>query len=362
MTSNRLAAPQFLRGAAALLVMLAHWSSIGSDPKHLSEQLHMSAVAESGHPNFLGPFLVSLDSITQYSGFLNFHFASGGVLIFFLISGFVIGLTVEKYSPLDFGIRRVFRLLPPLWMAIALWLAINFAFQKFGLADSQPFSAFSIITNALLVHDWFWIPHMDPSFWTLLVEVKFYLIMAALVAACGKLTPQNIFAVATLLLIVSTTFFDRPGSSDYAALNSISLNTGLWWPFYFYRIMNDAIPFIIFMLIGSTIYLWWVNRCTTAALAVFVPVLFGMFALAYLVKPNGSGSLYYVTDALKVLIVFLAAIGLEKRHTIKSYAILKPLAFVFNKLGDISYPLYLIHGLTGMSIANALFIKTGRLN
>ena len=355
MTGGKIAAPQYLRGLAALMVMLAHWREIGSYPKEHGERLFLTIAMPASQPNFVNDILSWWNWLVHYLWPLTFSFASGGVLIFFLISGFVIAISVEKYETADYAVRRLFRLLPPVWAALALWCAVHALALTAGIGAPQPYKFETFLVNAFLVQDWFWKPSIEPGLWTLLVEVKFYALLAMLSIAVGRLNVVNIIMLSIILSIFTLPFF-----GDYDALSQVSNESGLWWPFYFFRVMNDCIPFIIFMLIGTLIYLSYADRCSISQLAVAVGTLFALFATTFLIKPNGVQQLYYVTDGLKVLIVFLAAMLWQKSKA--KFCWLQPATWLLDKLGNISYPLYLVHGMTGMTIGNVIWLKTENAN
>lgn len=346
----------YLRAIAALMVLLAHWYGIGQDGHAVG--LHL-AVAEAPSDNFLVPLLDIWTAIARRLHF-DIKFASGGVLLFFLVSGFVIPMSVEKYGTAAFALRRAARLLPPLWATICLWLALNAVLRAVGLVEEQPYNTTTLVTNALLIHDWYWLPHVDPSFWTLLVEAKFYVAMAAFVILVRRIAIASIAGLCGLIAVFCLPFNDLGTASTYAALFKFTDESGIWWPFYFVRILNDATPFLVFMLIGTVAFLWFKGRLATAAALVAVLVLFAFFAVTMLVSPNGPSKLYFVDDGFKMLFVFAFAMGLEKAGLLRRrIPILSP---VLLWLAHVSYSLYLTHGLIGMSIVYSLWQWTGNLN
>ena len=349
-----------LRGLAVLMVLLAHWSGIGSNTAATSALLHFSVTPENTNANVLSQLLNYWSAFASHFWPLSIHFASGGVLLFFLVSGFVIPMSVEKYSPLSFGIRRAFRLLPTLWVAIFFVLILNLILRKIGYANEQPFSYPQIFANMFLIHDWFWIPHIDLGFWTLVVEVKFYIAMASLVLLAGRITLPAVAGLTAFLLFLSVPFHDFPGSSDYVELLKLSGQSGYYWVFYFYRVLNNSTPYVIYMLIGTVIFLFQQNRIQAGAAFVACFTLFALFATAFLISPTGSGQIYYVSDGLKALIIFSCAIVLDRSSFLAGRLII--FAFIFKFLGKISYSLYLIHGLFGMSVIYAFWVWSGNIN
>ena len=95
-----------------------------------------------------------------------------GVNLFFIISGFVIFMTLEKTSkPMDFVVSRFSRLFPAYWTAIVLTFLLTHLLGLPGkLVDLA--TAFG---NLVMIHGLlFRIPHVDGVYWTLEVELLFY--------------------------------------------------------------------------------------------------------------------------------------------------------------------------------------------
>jgi len=350
----------YLRGIAALMVLLVHWSGIGTNPQGQASVLHLSAAPQETSANVLGWLLSKWSALAHHVWLLDIRFASGGVLIFFLVSGFVIPLSVEKHPPLSFGLRRVFRLLPTLWIAIFLWLILNAVLQQAGYADGQQFGWREILANMFLVHDWYWFPSVDLAFWTLLIEVKFYVAMAAMIVLSGRISLGAIAAMAGFFALLAVPFFDRGGGSDYEYMLTLSGETGYWWVFYFYRVINDASPYVIYMLLGTVLFLWRYERISATQAIIAACMLFAVFATMFLVGPNGVGQTYYVEDGLRALILVSIVLAAEKAGLLNGD--LWGLAKIMRGVGAISYPMYLIHSLFGMSVIFALWTWWGNVN
>lgn len=138
----RLSQIDALRGTAALLVVLFHCTTRYDDLYH-----HTAPTA------FAVPW-----------GHL-------GVNLFFMISGFVIFMTLERTArPLDFVVSRASRLYPAYWAAIALTFVVT---HWLGLPGKEV-SAGSAVLNLTMVHSFFGVPNVDGVYWTLEVELLFY--------------------------------------------------------------------------------------------------------------------------------------------------------------------------------------------
>lgn len=353
---TRLVAPQYLRGIAALLVLLAHWGTVGRDPSAEVTRLHMVVASPSDAFNPLGYILWIWKVSVQAIPILNIEFASGGVLLFFLVSGFVIALSVEKLTTLEFAVRRAFRILPVLWAAIAVWLLLNAILTATGLAAGNPFNFNAIAANAFLVQDWYWIGNIDVAYWTLLVEVKFYVIMAGLVVVVGRISLPSVIVTALGIAVIGIAVSDIGQPSDFGALYDAGS-----WAFYTFQVLGGAAPFIVFMLMGTVLFLWYFRRCTFGQAASAIVALYGLFFAAYINSPHGVSSLHYVQTGASALAIFWSGIALE-RARIRWFRQIAPLGSLLNFFGNISFPLYLLHGLVGMSIIGAVHVWTGSLS
>ncbi|WP_323751595.1 acyltransferase [Marinobacter sp.] len=105
------------------------------------------------------------------------EFGRYGVHLFFMLSGFVIFMTLERTQTAGwFALARAFRLLPALWAGIALtFLSVHWL----GPEDRavEPVSA---VLNMTLLHEYLEHPHVDGAYWSLVIEATFYVWIALL--------------------------------------------------------------------------------------------------------------------------------------------------------------------------------------
>ena len=100
-----------------------------------------------------------------------------GVNLFFIISGFVIFMTLERTKhPFDFVVSRFSRLFPAFWVAIALTWTVT---QAFGLPGKEVNLSHALL-NVFMLHGLLGVPHVDGVYWTLEVELLFYIGMLTL--------------------------------------------------------------------------------------------------------------------------------------------------------------------------------------
>ena len=139
---RRLVEVDALRGVAALAVVAYHYTT-----------RYMELYGTGATPSFSAP---------------HGHF---GVNLFFIISGFVIFMTLARTrQPMDFVVSRLSRLFPAYWVAVALTFAVISAWGLPG-KEVTPLQA---LANLTMIHGLAGVPHVDGVYWTLEVELLFY--------------------------------------------------------------------------------------------------------------------------------------------------------------------------------------------
>jgi peptidoglycan/LPS O-acetylase OafA/YrhL len=102
-----------------------------------------------------------------------FELGNFGVVLFFLISGFVIPISLERSALRQFWLRRLFRLYPLYWFSIALHLLTGTA---------QVTTAYAVAWNASMLHPLMGVWHVSEVYWTLTAELLFYIFVSVLFA------------------------------------------------------------------------------------------------------------------------------------------------------------------------------------
>ena len=97
-----------------------------------------------------------------------------GVDLFFVISGFVILMSAWGRGPGEFGISRVVRLMPAYWAGVLLGLGI---YLVFGLGNGVPGL---VLPNLTMLQAGLGLKNVDAVFWTLWVELHFYVLIGVL--------------------------------------------------------------------------------------------------------------------------------------------------------------------------------------
>jgi peptidoglycan/LPS O-acetylase OafA/YrhL len=160
-----------------------------------------------------------------------------GVEVFFLISGFVICMSGWGQTVRGFAASRVARLYPAFWAGVvATTIVVALLPVTGGLPVSGVPSVRTVVVNLTMLAEPLNTPLVDTVYWTLWVELRFYLIVACLIGA--GLTDRRTRVFGTGWLIAAVVMPAFPG----ALLEQI--------------VIPDFAPYLI---AGMTMYL--LRRC-----------------------------------------------------------------------------------------------------
>lgn len=295
----RLPAADILRGLAALWVFLFH----------LKEGRHIEQLVQA-LPEWLTAGLFGAGHL--------------GVPIFFVLSGLVITQSVSHdegklFSSKKFLTRRMVRLCPPYYFSIVV--TILFLVLK-SRATSEPvsFPSLPVVTAHLFyLQDLLAAPAISTVYWSLCIEVQFYIMFCLLMIGIRKLG--------------STTGADTARIVVVTAACAIAL----LWPVNAVETTSWRATFLptwhLFLLGMLVSYALRGGKVWIAVYSVYL-LLLGMAAI------SGSGSAFTLTGAAASMLLFATA-----RWPMPA---LKGKFGFLTTLGLISYSLYLLHNpITG---------------
>jgi len=237
-----------------------------------------------------------------------------GVLLFFMISGFVILMSLERnQTVLDFLVKRLARLYPTYWAAIALTFA---AVAIFGLPGREVTVQIALL-NGLMFHPLFDLPDVDGVYWTLLVELIFYVIMAGLLML--RALPHIEWMMALWLIVNAL--------ENHNILIEVPAAAERWL----------ILEYAHFFIMGIIFYRIRQHGASGLRYGILAACLASHIAIA----PE--------PDKLLAVLLFMAAFFLINAGWLGAIAIPPLLA-----LGTVSYPLYLIHQNIGYIVIQAL--------
>lgn len=290
--SERVVVIDSLRGIAALAVVLFHY--IGFIP------LMGIPVSKAGS---------MVVKVTRYG-----HL---GVPVFFVLSGYVIAMTSARYSfdlatGSRFLLRRMVRLAPPYWAMIVLIVVTQSAGHAAGYFRNSLVTPGQVAAHLFYAQDLLGFPPLDIAYWTLCLEVQFYLVFSISAVAfhkCSHWGKAGWFFALTLASFMVNCFGVVPQA---------------WCPLLWYQF---GIGILTFYCVG--------HRPAQLALILLLCSL-----LAIRLYHNQPEDI----TLLLVVLLLLGSNRIFQNTTTLGCKILL-------HLGRISYSLYLVHGFIGIGLS-----------
>lgn len=233
-----------------------------------------------------------------------------GVEFFFMISGYVIFFSAQNKTASEFAIARVVRLYPAFWFAV-IFTSI-FAFSWGGKLMSV--SPTQIAINFTMIAPVFGHNFVDGVYWVLPYELKFYLLVL-------------IFLLLGIQTKLKTVFF--------------------LWPFALLlcKLSGQHLPYLdgyyCYFAAGAILAIMKNNLTPKLAVALLICLILCIsFSIANtppVVKSKNSDVV--IVLIITILFLFFLCVNSEKGSDLKLYG--------SRVLGDLSYPIYLIHAHFG---------------
>jgi peptidoglycan/LPS O-acetylase OafA/YrhL len=251
-----------------------------------------------------------------------------GVDLFFMISGFVILLTAYGKSAKAFSLSRIQRLYP------AFWICCTLTFLFITLSKDATFqqSITTYVINLSMFQEFIGVNHVDGAYWSLTVELKFYLLILALIVFKQI---KNIRVFALIWLALGYLQYVGVGNSLVDFLFISSYCSYFIAGMMFYLIRKDGFKILDGLIIAASYFL----------------------SLGVAVKTGAGQSIYYQSPFNSWVIVilitgfYLIFWAIATRQT-------RSLQFKwFSYLGVMTYPLYLIHQNIGYLLLKNISIN-----
>lgn len=254
-----------------------------------------------------------------------------GVPVFYVLSGFAIawslrGVSLDRRAVGRFLLRRSIRLDPPYWATIALALAA-LAFSNVILEDRHVPAPpiWHVVAHVLYLPDLIGVPKILDVFWTLFIEMQFYLFFVLQLWMAQALSRRSTPGV----LLVFLPF----------ALASIAAST-----------LSDTVSWH-----GTFAPFWWFYFLGVCACWVHEGQLGARWMLALLIA--AAAGVVARPDAYRAAAVFTGCFVFTASKTGGLERWLNSRALQY--LGKVSYSLYLVHQVAGQRLANLGFRVLG---
>jgi len=264
------------------------------------------------------------------------------VIVFFLVSGYIITHVSLKETSTEFGVKRIFRIFPPLAGALAIAFVcetIAIHLHAIGEMPRAPTvgvlpgvganTGFIIYLRSFFLINWF--PagsgYALIQTWTLLIEVMFYVITIALISYSRRSPLGSTWSMFCIWLLANMILLASPSGHQG----------------------ENYVIYLAFLILGRVLYLCHDRKLGVAQATTLISALALCFVLFHTVEfPGLLGASDWQSPAAGYLIAVIAFIGLMQ---VKIDRLPRP--FVF--FGDISYSLYLLHIPVGMLIIGVLY-------
>ncbi|MFQ5560662.1 MAG: acyltransferase family protein [Nitrospinota bacterium] len=260
-----------------------------------------------------------------------FTFGVTGVDLFFIISGYVIFMTVKKNTHWKgFLVSRFSRLYPAYWVSILL----TAGGLKMVSPENRLLKTEVVLGNLTMVQRWMGLPDVNPPYWTLSVELMFYLVVFLFLfsGTARKIGKSGGILVAVLLAGIILSHISANYSTFIKKNFPLFAHANLFYAGILFYIVNEQ---------GNTIL-------RAIGLLSMLGMVFPLHSLGGTTQDFMGPIAHTLIVSFYFLLFFLFVTG--------------RLGFIAKKglvfLGDISYSLYLLHQTIGF-IFILFFLEKG---
>lgn len=255
-----------------------------------------------------------------------------GVDLFFLISGFVIFMSINKVSSgTEFVINRVARLYPTYWVCVSVTFGVMVFLRliNFAAAHDSHAGFWDYLCNLTMLQYYLGVKDLDIPYWTMIIEMLFYIVILILYSA--KLL-KHIIPIGYLICI----FILFNGLAHILHWHHIN-------PAYFPLLNHFALFFA-----GIIFYKMATNA--TGKITGYAAIIFCML-IQFVIFPFAGPAHEHITwvEYATMLSLYFVLFTLFVNNWLK-FVIGKPALF----LGKISFALYLIHSYIFVGVIGVL--------
>lgn len=273
--------------------------------------------------------MVVLFHFTMYrpQAALGFKLGVTGVDLFFVISGFVIFMSLMQIRrSVDFIINRVSRLYPTYWACVTFTFLLQLMVGLFDENGTVSYLWLRYVGNMTMFQFYLNIENLDGPYWTMIIEMLFYI--GILLLFRKKLL--RYLTLIGIVLVVLTWL-------------GIIFFKGQYWFDGVYKWI-PLLKYVPVFLAGTMFYKIYTQKDKlTYRYAV---VLFCLIAQVGFFGQGGNvGSYITRTEYTVMLMIYFALFVLFVNHKLQ-FVVSKPTLF----LGKISFALYLIHQYVSLEI------------
>ena len=299
---DRLRELDLLRFVAALAVVLYHLTGFGG----------------------AGPWpSPSREIFPEVAGLTRFGYL--GVDLFFVISGFVILMSAWGRGPGEFGVSRLVRLMPAYWASVLLGAVVYAVFrQGHGVPGL-------VVPNLTMLQGGLGVRNLDAVYWTLWVELHFYVLVAVLAGIGITYRSCVVFMAAWLF---GGLFADEAG---HKLLQVILVPT--WSPYF----IGGMALFLIHRF-GPTLLLWGF-----VAVSYLLALRWGAWRAEHVFRGADET---VVSAVITVIFAVMILVATGRLRWVRWRGL--------TVLGTLTYPLYLVHSQLVLPLLDAAYPALNR--
>lgn len=311
---------EYLRAFAIIFVVIGHY---------LGSYLYLNTTGTI-YQNILLPANNYYLSPFQKIYNLYIHLPFVGVAIFFLITGFITPFSIKKKGWSSYLIIRFFKIYPTYFFSFFLVLLV-LSLNSHSSEIDFPIKFNILLANLFLVYDWFYLESVDIVTWTLLVQIKFY-ILAAFLHATGQFSNSRFNLIIGVFGIALSALF----SLYIKNFDHHNVFFG-----FIYTVRYSSI-YIMFIMLGVCFYNLYARLWSAKKFIILSLFIYLSFTSNLLLDLTFSLKTIFVSFNIG-LILFLAFYLMKNKF--KRFSLISFLALI-------SYPLYLTHRVIGFTLLN----------
>ncbi len=317
--STRIEFANTLRGFAALAVVISHYYGV-----FWTNRAAVGALTNA-------PALpIETHAMPAYISWLHvlplFNWGAYGVALFFIISGFVIPFSLQKMGWIGFLMNRILRIVPTYVFGFSITL-LGVWVSCIYFSEEWPFTFREVFIHYIPgIRDVLWSRGIDGIVWTLEIEMKFYILCAAMIVLFRRYSTKVFYVPVVLFALALCVNRMIPVWQESSLL--------AWRLVLTYLMVSQ---YVIYMYIGVLFHYLHRGKLDSNRAYLGIGGLFLLFCLQWRAGPYAE-SLHLAWSYAFALLTF--AFAYTYPRFFKSNGI-------FNFFAGISYPLYVIHGVAG---------------
>ncbi|KAA5548801.1 acyltransferase family protein [Adhaeribacter rhizoryzae] len=291
---------------------------------------------------------------TIYRPEANYGFGLGvtGVDLFFIISGFVILLTLEKTkSWQDFAVSRFSRLYPTYWACAAftallifvwhIWLGKEKMYiQWLDNQDSAAGLLGQFLANLTMFQHYLRVPDLDGPYWTMLIEMLFYFYMAGIFVSKKLKQVENIGTITLVpIIIYSLPFF----ANNFALAH---------------KILEKALPLINYFPLFLAGIIFYKIKFEGPTVRRYLLIVICYLSQLSLFDDGSKSDIYLAFTPYSYMLTFYFILFMLYVNNFLGFIVNRVTLF----LGEVSFSLYLIHQYISIAIVLPVLMQEFNLN